>query len=545
VPEQYDYIIVGAGSAGCVLANRLSADPGNRVLLIEAGPADTNFLIHVPIGFYRTIFHPRLGWGYITEPDPGANGRAMSWARGKVLGGSSSVNGLLYVRGQSQDFDDWQRAGNDGWSWSDVLPYFKRSEDQQRGASEYHGVGGPLGVSDRWAPDELCDAFINAAGQTGIARNDDFNGARQEGAGYYQLTTRNGRRSSTAVAFLRTARNRPNLKIVTEALARKVLVEGRRAVGISYSHQGRAVEARASAEVILCGGAINSPQLLQLSGIGPPDLLNEHGIKVVHALSGVGQNLQDHYNAYTLVACKLPATWNVQTRQLGWKIQSVLQYLWSRSGPFTMGAAQAGAFARTGRGLERPDVQFHFLPFTTDGKSPALERDSAFSISVCQLRPESRGEVSLKSADPTVAPRIKPNYLSHPLDGRVLVDGIRISHRIAAAPALKPYVDHIIRPGSDASDEELLSYARETGRTVFHPCGTCKMGQDRMAVVDAKLRVHGMQGIRVVDASIMPTLVSANTNAATIMIAEKAADLILDSRFHHVPDVEPEHIATA
>lgn len=524
--SSFDFIIVGAGSAGCVVANRLSACSENRVLLLEAGPADTSPWIHIPIGFYRTIFDPRLGWGYVGEPEPTSGNRPSNWARGKVLGGSSSINGLLHVRGQREDFDSWLDLGNKGWGWKDVLPYFVRSEDNQRGASELRGVGGPLTVSDRWGTDELMDAIIAASGEIGIPPNDDFNGARQEGAGYYQLTTRKGRRISASKAFLAPARVRPNLTVLTGAHVTRVVFEGRVAVAVEYRRNGQLYQARAAREIVLSGGAVNSPQLLQLSGVGPADLLDEYGIRVVHALPGVGQNLQDHYNAYIQCECKLPITWNVQSRQWTWKIGAALQFL-RGTGPLTTGAARAGAFARTRPEIARPDVQFHFLPFTTDGKSAALDAFSGFSISVCQLRPESRGTISIRAADPTVKPRIRPNYLSEDADAQALLVGMRMALQIATASALKPYVSRIIRPAPHLEDEELLTYARETGRTVFHPCGTCKMGNDPLAVVDAELRVRGVDRLRIADASIMPTLVSGNTNAASIMIGEKASDLIL------------------
>ncbi|MGI4812104.1 MAG: GMC family oxidoreductase [Janthinobacterium lividum] len=524
--EVFDYVIVGAGSAGCVLANRLSADPQVRVLLLEAGPRDNHLWIHVPIGFYRTVYNPTYNWGYVTEPDAHSNHRAMGWPRGKVLGGSSSINGLLYIRGQHEDFDGWRELGNEGWGARDVLPYFIKSESQQRGADAFHGTDGPLGVSDAWATDALSDAFIQAAGELGIARNDDFNGARQEGAGYYQLTTRRGRRASTAKAFLEPAMQRANLVVRTGATATRIVMEGRRAVGIDYLHAGGKQRALAAREVVLSGGVVNSPQLLQLSGIGPAALLQQHGIAPLVDLPGVGENMQDHYNAYNLNETHARATWNIQSRQLGWKLRSGLQYL-SGTGPLTVGSARAGIFARSRPELARPDIQLYFLLFTTDGSSAKLDRASGFTMAVCQLRPESRGSIHIKSNDPMVAPAIATRYLSHPLDQRTLVDGIRMTERLAATRALGQYVSRPIRPLPGQTDEQLLAFAQATGRTVFHGCGTCKMGPDPLAVVDSQLRVHGIEGLRVADASIMPTLVSGNTNAATIMIGEKAADLIL------------------
>lgn len=524
--ETFDYIVIGAGSAGCVLANRLSAGTERRVLLLEAGPLDSNPWIHVPIGFYRTIFNPKLGWGYVTEPESGSGGRVLSCARGKVLGGSSSVNGLLYVRGQHEDFDDWERLGNPGWAWHDVLPYFKRSENQTRGADAYHGTGGPLTISDRSQPDELTDAFLAAAQQVGIPRNDDFNGEHQEGAGYYQLTTRRGRRASCAAAFLKPVRHRKNLVVRTGALVSKIVLDGRRATGVEFEQAGSLFKASARREIVLSGGVINSPQLLQLSGIGPGRLLQQHGVLPVNDLPGVGQNLQDHYNAYMLAECRLPVTWNVQSRQMAWKLGAGLQFLMGH-GPLTTGSARAGAFARTRNGILRPDVQFHFMLFTTNGKSAELDRFSGFTLTVCQLRPESRGEVSIQSNDFRDKPRIQPRYLSHPIDQQTIVNGLRMSRRIMGADALEPYVARVIQPAVGSDDGQLLEFARNTGRTVFHPVGTCKMGNDAMAVVDSRLRVHGIAALRVADASVMPTLVSGNTHAASVMIGEKASDLVL------------------
>lgn len=539
----FDYIVVGAGSAGCVLANRLSENGRHTVLLLEAGPADSNPWIHVPVGFYRTIFNPKYGWGYITEPEPSSGNRPHAWPRGKVLGGSSSINGLVYIRGQHEDYDDWKALGCKGWGASDVLPYFKRSEGNTRGANAYHGADGPLNVSDRWARDPLFDALIQAAQEQGIPANPDFNGATQEGAGYYQFTTRRGRRASSAVAFLKPARSRANLTVLTEAMATRIKFEDKRAVGVEFRKGGSVQTANAAREIILCGGVINSPHLLQLSGVGPSHLLREHGVELVQEAPGVGENLQDHYNAYTLVECATPDTWNIQTRQLSWKIKTGLQFLQGK-GPLSMGSANAGAFARSRPDLDRPDLQFHFMPFTTNGKSAKLDIYSGFTVTVCQLRPRSRGHVRLKARDADVAPRIVANYLTHPEDEQVIVDGIRMARRIVSSSAASRYVNRIVQP-DDGSDEQLLRFARETGRTVFHPCGTCKMGVDDLSVVDPELRVRGVQGLRVADASVMPTLVSGNTNAAAIMIGERAADLILQQRAEaqtipREPAVQPE-----
>ncbi len=529
MPE-FDYIIVGAGSAGCVLANRLSADPGVRVLLLEAGGRDRNPWIHIPVGYFKTIHNPRTDWCYRTEPDPGLNGRSIEWPRGKVLGGSSSINGLLYVRGHPSDYDCWRQLGNVGWSYADVLPYFKRCEDQERGADAYHGVGGPLGVSDMRVRRGVCDAFIAAAEELGIPRNDDVNGARQEGAGYFQLTTRGGLRCSTAVAYLRPARGRPNLRIETGAQVLGVRFEGRRAVGVRYALRGGAREARARAEVVLCAGAIGSPQLLQLSGVGPGELLRGLGIEVVLDLPGVGENLQDHLQLRSIFRCTEP-TLNDEVNNPLRKLLIGLEFLLRRSGPMSMGASQVYAFARTRPELETPDVQFHFQPLSADRPGAGLHRYSAFTASVCQLRPESRGTVRITSPDPRAYPAIRPNYLSTPGDQRTAVAALRLTRALAATRALAPYISEELVPGPEyRSDEELLERARAIGQTIYHAAGTCKMGPDPLAVVDERLRVRGIERLRVVDASIMPAITAGNTNAPTIMIAEKAADLIGEDR---------------
>ena len=530
----YDYVIVGAGSAGCALAARLTEDPRISVLLLEAGGRDRNPWIHVPVGYFKTMFDPKTSWNFVTEPEPGTAGRPMVWPRGKVLGGSSSINGLIYVRGQHQDYDHWRQLGNAGWSWDDVLPYFKRAEDQERGADELHGAGGPLGVANFSDDRELCRAYVEAAVEAGIPRNDDFNGAVQEGVGYYQLTARNGRRCSAAVAYLKPARKRANLRVETDALARRVLFEGRRAVAVEYAAGGATREARAAREVILSGGAINSPQLLQLSGVGPAALLREHGARVVNDLPGVGANLQDHYQTKNVYRCTRPITLNDDTRTLVRKLAVALRYAIHRDGPLTFCAGAVGVFARTRPELETPDVQYHMLPLSTDkpltgdpSERLTLQDFPGFTASVCQLRPESRGTVLIKSPDPAAPPAIRPNYLDARLDRDTMVAGMKIARRISRSPSLRPYVAEELAPGDAVdSDDEILAYVRGNGGTIFHPVGTCKMGDDSAAVVDARLRVHGVEALRVVDASIMPTLVSGNTNAPAIMIGEKAADMI-------------------
>ncbi|MFQ5958736.1 MAG: GMC family oxidoreductase [Alphaproteobacteria bacterium] len=535
MPDQaYDYVIVGAGSAGCTLAGRLTEDPGTSVLLLEAGGRDRNPWIHIPVGYFKTMFDPKFSWNFVTEPDPGIAGRSIVWPRGKVLGGSSSINGLIYMRGQRQDYDHWRQLGNAGWSWDDVLPYFKRAEDQERGADALHGAGGPLGVANFSDDRELCRAYVEAAVEAGIPRNDDFNGPVQEGVGYYQLTARNGRRCSAAVAYLKPARRRPNLRIEVGALARRVMFEGRRAVGVEYAVGGATREVRAGREVILSGGTINSPQLLQLSGVGPAALLRAHGIAVVNDLPGVGANLQDHYQTKNVYRCTRPITLNDDIRTLGRKLAVALRYALHRDGPLTFCAGAVGVFARTRPELKAPDVQFHLLPLSTDkpvtgdpGERLTLQDFPGFTASVCQLRPESRGTVTIRSADAAVPPAIRPNYLDARLDRDTMVAGMKIARKISRAPALQAYVAEEIAPGDAVdSDDALLAFVRENGGTIFHPVGTCKMGDDPAAVVDAGLRVHGVDRLRVVDASIMPTLVSGNTNAPAIMIGEKAADMI-------------------
>jgi choline dehydrogenase len=530
--ESFDYIVVGAGSAGCVVANRLSASGRHRVLLLEAGGHDRNIWIHIPLGYGKLFSNAKVNWLYATEPEPDLNNRKIIQPRGKVLGGSSSINGLLYVRGQPEDYDHWRQLGNAGWSFEDVLPYFRRAEDQERGADELHGAGGPLAVSNVSEPHPLCEAFIDAAQQAGFPRNDDFNGPSQEGAGYFQLTARNGRRCSTAVGYLRPARRRPNLKVVTGALATRVLFSGRRAVGVEYrqgqKHGQTMHTAHANAEVILAGGAFNSPQLLQLSGLGPADLLRSHGIDVIADMPGVGNDLQDHLQVRMLYRCTEPITMNDVINSLRHRLGAGLRYIVSRKGLLTIGAGYAGAFLRTRPDLETPDVQLHFLIFSADAAGAALHSFPGFMTSVCQLRPESRGFVRIKSNDPSQPPAIQPRYLSSANDCDTVVAGMSLLRRVMEQPAMRRYIAEEIAPGSDcASDADLLAYARETGTTVYHPTSTCRMGSDPAAVVDERLRVHGIEGLRVIDGSIMPTVVSGNTNAAVVMIAEKGADMIL------------------
>jgi choline dehydrogenase len=527
--SEFDYVIVGAGSAGCVLANRLSADGKNSVLLLEAGPKDTNLWIHVPLGYGKLFKEKTVNWMYQTEPEPELGGRQVFQPRGKVLGGSSSINGLLYVRGQHEDYDRWRQRGNSGWGYDDVLPYFKKAENQQRGGDKYHGAGGPLPVSDLGHPDPLSAAFIDAAAETGLPVNPDFNGATQEGAGFFQTTTRGGRRASTAVAYLRPAMSRGNLRVETSALAQRLLFEGRRARAVEYRQGGVLRTARARKEILVSGGAYNSPQLLQLSGVGPAELLKQHGIDVVLDAPGVGNDLQDHLQVRLVTHCAQRITLNDILNHPVRRIMAGARYAAFRTGPLTIAAGTSGAFFKTNPRLATPDVQIHFLPFSTDKMGEKMHSFSGFSASVCQLRPESRGSLRIRSADPAAPPEIRINYLATETDRTAFIEGIKILRKILAAPALKPYVVGEVEPGPKVvSDEDILNFCRQRGSTVYHPTSTCRMGNDPLAVVDQRLRVRGIEGLRVVDASIMPDLMSGNTNAPTIMIAEKASDMILE-----------------
>jgi choline dehydrogenase len=531
--EDFDYIVVGAGSAGCVLAARLSEDPATRVLLLEAGPADRSLWIHLPIGYGKTMWSDKYNWRFSTDPDPNMNGRRIYWPRGKTLGGSSSINGLIYIRGQREDYDHWAALGNTGWGYDDVLPYFVKSEGNQRGAIPLHGGDGPLKVSDIGAKHELIEAFIDGAGQTGVPRTDDFNGAAQEGAGYYQLTTHKGWRCSTAKAYIDPARGRPNLRIETEAFAAGLIMEGTRAVGVRYRQGGVMKEARCTAEVLLAAGSIQSPQLLQLSGIGPRALLQKHGVPVVVDSPGVGENLQDHLQIRLSYECTKPITTNDQLNSIAGQMKIGLQWLLFRSGPLAIGINQGGCFMRALKDADgrpeaaTPDIQFHVATLSADMAGGKVHPYSGFTMSICQLRPESRGHLRIRSTDPFEPPEMQPNYLSTELDRRTAVAGMKAARAIAASAAMKPYVKREVKPGPDATnDADLLEFCRNNGATIFHPTGTCRMGSDPLAVVDARLRVIGTTGLRVVDCSVMPTLVSGNTNAPAVMVAEKAADMI-------------------
>lgn len=530
----FDYIVVGAGSAGCVLANRLTEDGTATVLLLEAGGRDTSPLIHIPVGYAKTLKDPKVNWLYATEVDPTSGDRPHVWPRGKVLGGSSSINGLLYVRGQAADYDHWAQAGCTGWSHADVLPYFRRAEGNERLTDDRHGTDGPLNVSDITDRHPVSDAVIAAGMEAGLPFNDDVNGASQDGISYFQLTVKNGRRWSAAMAYLRPALGRANLTVVTGAHAEAVTIDAGRATGVRYRVGTASTTATARREVILSGGAVNSPQLLELSGIGDPEVLRAAGIAVRVAAPGVGANLQDHYVVSMQYRLKNCVSVNELSR--GWRLlREAVRYAANRKGLLTMSAAHVQAYVRTRPGLDGPDVQFHILPATVDVDKFTtkqiweLEKQPGLTLAACQLRPESRGSIHVRVADPFAPPAIRPNYLADRLDRDTIVAGLRWGRRIAGQRALAPYVVGELMPGSAVDgDADLLAYAQAAGTTIYHPVGTCAMGRasDPKSVVDPELRVRGVDALRVVDASVMPRLVSGNTNAPTIMIAEKASDLI-------------------
>jgi choline dehydrogenase len=532
----FDYVIVGAGSSGCVVANRLSADGRNKVLLLEAGPRDNNLWIHIPIGYGKTMFHRAYNWGFQTEPEAEMHGRQIYWPRGRGLGGSSSINGLIFIRGQRDDYDHWAQLGNAGWDWNSVLPYFMKSEHNSRGANDTHGGDGPLWSSDIREKHELMDAIIRGAAELGVPHTNDFNRGDQEGVGYYQLFTRNGWRNSSAVAYLNPARARPNLKIETDAQATGLILDGRRVVGVRFRQNSENREVRATRGVILSAGALQSPQLLQLSGIGPADILQRNGIPVAHELNGVGQNLQDHLQFRLMYRVSKPITTNDDLRSLAGQARAGLKWLASGTGPLGIGINQGGLFTRVLPGSKTPDIQFHFGTLSADQAGGKPHPWSGCTFSVCQLRPESRGTVEIKSADPFEAPSMRPNYLTAEKDRICAVASIRYARKLAETAALKPYLVSEYKPGESVrTDSEILDFAREYGATIFHPTGTCKMGSDPMAVTDARLRVHGIGGLRVVDCSIMPTLISGNTHAPAVMIAEKASDMILEDARRQQP----------
>jgi choline dehydrogenase len=530
--DTYDFIVTGAGSAGCVVASRLSESGRYRVLLLEAGPPDRNPWIHIPLGFARTYLDPVVNWRFETEPQPQLANRRLYLPRGKTLGGSSSINGMVYIRGNHADYDEWRQRGCEGWDWDSVLPYFKQAQNQTRGADEFHGVGGPLHVSDQPGPFELSEAVLDACVQAGIPRNPDFNGAQQEGCGYYQTTTLRRRRWSTAQAYLKPARNRQNLVVRTGAHATRVLIENNRATGVEFQTPHGRETARVRGEVIVSGGAYGSPQLLLLSGLGPAEHLQDMGVTVVRDMPAVGANLHDHFNSYVSWRCSKPITFNELENSALRKVSAGVRYALLRSGPMASNGIHAGLFTRSDPRLERPDVQLNIFEWSTlkrDGTGIVPHPFPGFTISPVHLRPDGRGTVRLASSDPLAPPAVLFDYLRTEYDMQAVIFGIRLARRIAEQPALKPYVAAELQPGpAIVSDADLAQYVRESGVSNQHPTSSCAMGHGPNTVVDPRLRVHGIEALRVADASIMPVAVGGNTNAPTIMIGEKAAAMILE-----------------
>ena len=527
----FDYIIVGAGSAGCVLANRLSADPRNRVLVLEAGGRDNWIWFHIPAGYLFAIGNPRADWMFQTEKEPGLNGRALNYPRGKVIGGCSAINGMISMRGQSQDYDHWRQLGLTGWGWDDVAPVFRKLDNHFLGDTEHHGAGGEWRVEESRVRWEVLDAVIGAANEMGIPRTADFNTGDNTGVGYFHVNQKRGIRMSAARAFLKPVLNRPNLRLETGVLVEKLSFEGKRAAGVLFRQGGRLVEARATGEVILAAGAVGSPQILQLSGIGAPDWLGEVGVPVLHEREGVGRNLQDHLQQRAIFKVSGVRTLNTDYHSLVGRTLMGMQYALLQKGPLTMSPSQLGIFTRSSPDQERSNIEFHVQPLSLDKFGEPLHRFPAITVSACNLRPTSRGTVRLRSADPTAKPLIAPNYLATYEDRTVAADAIRVTRRLMRQPAMQPYhpEEYLPGPGVGDDDASLAKAAGDIGTTIFHPVGTAKMGlpSDRHAVVDERLRVIGLQGLRVIDASVMPTITSGNTNTPTIMIADKAAGMVL------------------
>lgn len=529
----FDYIIVGAGSAGCVLANRLSANPNNKVLLLEAGGKDNKLEISIPLG-YANLYHTSVDWDFKPEPLKHADNQVIFYPRGKVLGGSSAINSMIYIRGNKKDYDEWADLGNKGWSYDEVLPYFKKSENHVNGNSTYHGGNGPLGVTratDRYE-NPLWEVVKNAGEEVGLPPNDDFNGEKQLGLGIYDMTIQGGKRQSTAATFLKEAKNRPNLTILTNAHTTKINFEGTTATGVTFQHKKSIKTATASKEVLLSAGALNSPQILMLSGIGDTDYLKSHGIEVVKDLKGVGQNLKDHYFFPLCYGSKQKVTFNTQMAGFN-LIKNLFKYLFSKKGPFAVGGATSGGFAVLDDAENRPDLQFHFVPVwghKIDAKLPEMPKEDGVTMLITMLNPKSTGSIGLKSNDPYSSPQINLNYFEEQYDLDLAVEAFKLTEKLYDSKAFKPYKGKSLRPERKLqTDAEIATWIKENIDTCYHPVGTCKMGNDAMAVVDDELRVHGIQNLRVIDASVMPTIVRGNTNAPTIMIAEKAADIILNS----------------
>jgi choline dehydrogenase len=528
--DAFDFIVVGAGSAGCVLANRLSASGRYRVALLEAGPRDTSFWIHLPIGYGKTMWDSKVNWKFYTEPDPNMDGRRIYWPRGRVLGGSSSINGLIVVRGQQSDYDRWRDLGNPGWGFADVLPYFiKLESNPDLGDNQLHGTGGPLRITSIKHKHELIEALIGAAQNLGVPRTADFNGTSQEGAGYFQLTTHNGWRASAADAYLKPARRRKNLSVITGAQVTRIRIDKARANGVTCRIAGVTQELRARHGVIVSAGAVQSPQVLMLSGIGPAEHLRAHNIPVVLDRKSVGENLQDHLQVRLIYRCTKPITTNDALRSLSGRIGMGLEWLLHRTGPLATGINQGGLFTRVLPESKTPDIQFHVATLSADMAGGKVHDFSGFTLSVCQLRPESRGSIKLASADPFDPPKIFGNYLATETDRRCATSAITFARKLAATEPLASYVAAEVLPGPDYRTEaDLLDFARSHGATIFHPAGTCRMGSDPEAVVDPRLHVRGVDGLWVADCSVMPTVPSGNTNLPAIMVGEKASDMILE-----------------